>query len=1032
MRGTATALALLAASAALMSTASPASAQQDGRITGVVRSGDTQRPLSGAQVFIQGTRIGALSNQEGRYLITGVPAGTHEVRVTIIGYTPTGQQVTVAAGQTVTADFTLSETAVALEGLVVTGTAREVRAREVGNALDAVTSRELESIPVTNAENILAGRVPGLTVLQGNGQPGAGTTVRVRAQTTVSATMDPLIYVDGIRIFHETVGTQGGARLGLSPLQDIAAEDIERIEVIKGASAATLYGTEASGGVIQIFTKRGVSGAPIWSGEVTGGFNNQPDLGISSDPWDLFTRCGGEMYGISMQRDTYGQEHKFRDVTCPESGRWFENGPVQRYSLSVRGGTGQLGYFVSMNYNDEDGTLPTQNAKLGGMRVNLDFSPAEDFKVQVNSALSMRDLTFVEDGNSLRGFLLNVGRGYSGNYQARLGKDAEVDAACAGLASDVQCFANEYIWLDAHNWTRTDRFTTGLTIQHDATEHLTNRLSIGWDFNQINNRRWQEWGAILTPLGNYANAITYHQKLSLDYAGTFSKPISDEISSAFSWGGQLFRDNHRYTSVSTNDFAGPGVPTLRSGGRAPGAPSDNPFIQTNAGVFLQEVLGYKDLLFLTLGLRIDGNSAFGDDFGLERYPKASLAYVISDHSFWPTSWWETMKLRGAFGYSGRAPGAFDKLRTWSPISDDGVPGFSPSDVGNSNVGPERTREIEVGFDASMFQGVAGLEVTYYNSRTTEALVGVSQPGSEGGWGTRTENVGELMAEGLEMQVNAALYRSDFIEWRARANLAFSRSEALDLNCQDLDGNAANGKETCQIVGVDNSAYIRVGETVPAYWGWQVMNPDAHAAPIRSDSILPIGPVMPTRLLGFSTSVSLGDHITVDALLEHQGGHYLPNYTGIQNARRGVWYDCYEIQKVFAEVSRTGNQSLLDPYTALERAKCASNRMGSGSAANPEGYEYNYWIEKADFWKLRSISVSFQLPESWIERYADRATFTVAGRNLFKWTDYQGTDPEIEDYSDRAGSGSGAGAYGRREYYNLPPARSFLATLRVTF
>jgi hypothetical protein len=190
--------------------------------------------------------------------------------------------------------------------------------------------------------------------------------------------------------------------------------------------------------------------------------------------------------------------------------------------------------------------------------------------------------------------------------------------------------------------------------------------------------------------------------------------------------------------------------------------------------------------------------------------------------------------------------------------------------------------------------------------------------------------------------------------------------------------------------------------------------------------------MPTRLLGFSTSLQIGDHITVDALLEHQGGHYLPNYTGIQDARRGVWYDCYEIQRVFAQVKSTGNESLLDPYTALERAKCATNIMGAASTSNPTGYEYNYWIQKADFWKLRSISVSFQLPEAWVERFADRATFTLAGRNLFKWTGFEGTDPEIEDYSDRAGQGAGAGSYGRREYYNLPPSRSFLATLRVTF
>ncbi len=1009
---------------AILTAASPTLAQGTGRLTGIVRTAETGRPLQSAQVNIQGTRIGTLTGPDGRYVIPNVAAGTHELRVTLIGYSQGAARVVARAGETTNTDFSMRETAVALDALVVTGTAAQSRAKELGNSVSSVTARDVAHAPVTNPENLLGGRIAGLTVLQGNGQPGAGTSVRLRSQTTVSSTTDPLIYVDGIRIYHETIGTQGGARLGLSPLQDIAAEDIERIEVIKGASAATLYGTEAAGGVIQIFTKRGMAGAATWNAEITGGFNNQPPLNIGGDPWELFTKCGSEMYGIGMTTATYGQEIKFVDPTCPKSGRWFKNGGVQRYSLSVRGGSGAVGYYVSGNYNDENGTLPTQRARLGGLRANLDFAPIENLKVQLNSAIALRNLSFVEDGNSLRGFLLNVGRGYSGNYR---GKPED----CAGVPAGVSCFANEHIWLDAHNKTRADRFTTGLMITHETSESITNRLALGWDYDEINNERFQDWGAVLTPKGNYGNSINSHTKLSIDYAGSWVRPVRQELNSTFSWGGQIFRDQNRRTGYYTYDFAGPGVPTLESGSRWD-PPTDINFTQTNAGFFLQELLGYKDRAFLTLGLRVDGNSAFGENFGLQQYPKASFSYILSDHGFWPGNWWETMKLRGAFGYSGKAPGAFDKLRTWSPVSDDGAPGFTPRDVGNPDVGPERTREIEAGFDASMGHGLLGLEATYYNSRTSQALIGVSQPGSMGGWGTRTENVGMLVAQGFEFQVNGALYRSNFLEWRARANLSFSKNEAQDLDCKDVDGDPANGRESCQIVAVRNGAYIRVGRPVAEYWGYKILNPGEHATPVRSDSLLPIGPVMPTRLLGFSTSFEIAKRFTVEALLEHQGGHYLPNYTGYQDERRGVWYPCYEIQKVMANVKATGNQSLLDPYTALERARCATNVTGAGSNKNPTGHDSNYWIDKADFWKLRSISVSFDLPKAWVQSYADRATLVLAGRNLLKWTDFQGTDPEIEDYSDRAGQGSGAGAYGRREYYNLPPSRSFLATLRVTF
>ena len=976
---------------------------------------ETMRPMVSAQVFIAGTRMGTLTNSEGRYLILNVPAGTHEVRVTLIGFSPGSVTVTVEPGGTTTADFNLTESAIALEGIVVTGTAAEVRAREVGNALDAVTSRDIQNVPVTNPETILAGRVPGLTVMQGSGQPGAGNTVRIRSQVTASSVQEPLIYVDGIRIFSDVVGTQGGARLGLSPLQDIAAEDIERIEVLKGASAATLYGTEAAAGIIQIFTKRGVSGAPIWSAEVTTGLNNQPPLNMGNDPWELFTKCGGEMYGIDMSSSTYGQNYEFMDPTCPSSGRWFSNGALQRYNLSVRGGGGDLTYFVSGNYNDEEGTLPTQAARTGGMRANFDFTPHEGVDVQLNTAYAIRDLSFVEDGNSASGFLLNVGRGFSGNFKG--GKGDDCDAVPAG----VECISNVYLF-DTENLTRSDRFTAGLTISHDASESLMNRISAGWDYTNIHNRWYRPWGGLRVPLGLYNDAQTKHMKLTFDYAGSWLADVGTDWHSTFSWGGQIFRDQHRWLEVYTENFAGPGRPTLESGALWD-PPSDYPFAETNAGVFLQEVVGWRDMLFLTGGLRVDGNSAFGDDFGLQAYPKASIAYVISDHSFWPTNIWETMKLRAAFGYSGKAPGVFDKLRTWSPISgDEGTPGFTPGNVGNAELGPERTRELELGFDASLWQGMFGLEATYFNTETSDALVGVLLPPSDGFLASRQENVGTLMSEGVELQITPVFYRGDRFDWRSRANLSFSRSEAVDLNCRDVAGT-----EACEQIGVSNKAEIRVGHAVPTYWAKRILNPDAHAAPIVTDTLEAIGPVYPTRLLGFGTTITLFERLSIDALLEHHGGNYLPNYTGYQNSRRGVWYPCYDVQRAMA--SGTG----LDQYTALERARCGTNRQGAWDPATQDGHDSDFWVDKADFWKLRSISMTYDLPPEWVNNYASRASVTLSGRNLLTWTDFVGTDPEVEDFTDRAGQVSeGAGEYGRREYYNLPPARTFLLSVRVTF
>ncbi|MEZ4423134.1 MAG: SusC/RagA family TonB-linked outer membrane protein [Gemmatimonadota bacterium] len=978
-------------------------AQETGRIVGRVVAEATNRPLSGAQVFVEGLRIGGLTNADGRYLILNAPAGTHTVRVELLGYVAGTQQITLAAGGTATADFNLAETAIALDEIVVTGTAAEVRAKEVGNALDAVTSRELEFAPVTNPENIIGGRIPGVTVVQAQGQPGTGGTIRIRGQNTASQAPEPLIYIDGVRVYNQPISIGGAARQAISPLQDISAEDIERVEVIKGASATTLYGTEAAGGVIQIFTKRGVAGAPIWNADLSVGVSNMGQVGPDGDPTELFTRCGRteDMYGLSMSRSTAGEKVFFEDPTCPSSGRWFQNGVQQRYGLSVRGGSERVSYYVSGNYSDANGTLETQRSRDGGFRGNLDFQPIEDLSIALNTAYTRRASRFIEDGNNANGFLLNVGRGTNGNFKGGKGED------CVNVS--VLCASNGYLF-DSENTGTSDRYTTGLVLSYNPVEGLSNRFSVGWDYLSFESEEWEPFGYLRNPGGYYSSSTQYRSKLSVDYAGSFQNTFGSAISSTFSWGGQIFRDRNRNKFVSTQDFAGPGKPTLTSGGGSTGV-TDATVATTNAGFFLQEGLGYQDRLFLTLGLRVDGNSAFGDDFGLQYYPKVSLSWILSDYEFWPTDWFDAFKLRAAMGESGKAPGAFDKLRTWSPVTgDEGSPGFTPGEIGNDEVGPERTREIEVGFDASFLEGRFGAEATYYNTRTTDALVPVRYPPSQGFLNTRVENVGEIKGSGYEFQLSATLLQSESLEWRVRGNLAFNSNEAVDLGGQNLDA--------------DNLAGIREGDPVPSYYGLVVTNPDDFADPVIEQDAF-IGAVNPTRIIGLNSSLSLGQSILADILFEHQGGHYLPNYTGYQNGRRGVWYPCYGIQeKIFA--SRAGDASALNDVNAMDRARCATNLYG--------GHDASYWIEKADFWKLRSVSLTYNLPSEWVSRWASRASVTLSGVNLIRWTDYSGVDPEVEDFQDRAEGGiyDGATDYGRREYYQVPAPRTFLFSIRATF
>jgi TonB-dependent starch-binding outer membrane protein SusC len=282
---------LLAASSPLAASLAPT--VQAGTIQGRVVSAETGGPIAGAQIIVAATNRGSLTDQSGRYLIPNVPAGPVTVRVRMIGYRAGEQQVQVEADQSVEANFTLTREAIGLDEVVVTGAAGEQRRREMGTSMSRVTARDIEVTPIQNVQDVLYGRSPGVTVMANSGQPGAAASIRLRGNNSISQANEPLIYVDGIRMFSGAI--QDGAhersgRQGISAFNSIRPEDIERIEIVKGAAATTLYGTEASGGVIQIFTRRGAAGPPRWSAEITRGVNQMGRIGPTSDRTGIHLR----------------------------------------------------------------------------------------------------------------------------------------------------------------------------------------------------------------------------------------------------------------------------------------------------------------------------------------------------------------------------------------------------------------------------------------------------------------------------------------------------------------------------------------------------------------------------------------------------------------------------------------------------------------------------------------------------------------------------------------------------------------------
>lgn len=596
-------------------------AQDTGSVTGQVVNGSTGQPLSGAQVVIVGLDVGALTESNGRFLIPNVPTGSHTVRVVLLGFGSEEREVAVAAGETATAGFELSAQALNLEEIVVTGTAGAARRREVGNAIASIAAEEIDVQTITGAQDVLTASVAGLQINMNEGAPGAGGSIRIRGVNSLTQGNRPLIYIDGIRMESDELPNTY-SNVSRSPLNDVNPDDIARVEVIKGAAATTLYGTEASGGVVQIFTKRGATGRPQWEMEITQGISNSPRIGSEPPAEFLETYPDGKnLFMDQYLRTAWNQE----------------------YSLSVRGGTADgVRYFVSGAWLDQEGVLPKQANQQLNLRANLSFNPFEWLVVDFNNSLSQAHNVWIPLGNLAKGFSLNVFRGPF-DY----------------VADQDTVFLTEY---DIES--RTNHFISGLQFGLNPLPNLSAKVVLGLDYIDDDYHDTEIFGALREPEGIRSARRWTSETRTIDVAATYDGRLAG-ISTATSAGFQVFQNRLLEVEGTSRDFAGPGNPTLDTGSQQNA--SEDRLEEVNAGFFVQEMLGFGDRLFITTGLRMDGNSAFGEDYGLQSYPKLSTSYVISDESFWPDIFGNT-KLRAAYGESGRAPGYFDAQRTWAPIS----------------------------------------------------------------------------------------------------------------------------------------------------------------------------------------------------------------------------------------------------------------------------------------------------------------------------------------------------------------------------
>ena len=968
--------------AAALISALPAMAQDPGRVTGQVTEEGSGAALGEVQVFLTDAGIGTLTRQNGRYVLLNVPPGTYEMRAERIGLGSATAQITVAAGETLVQDFTLTEEALGLDEIVVTGTAGAARQREIGNTIAQINIAEVPDRPVL-VSDILQSQAPGLEVYGGGGV-GQAKIIRLRGQSSVSLSNHPLVYIDGVRMRSDPLpdanppDRRGGrsGNIAVSPLDNINPADIERIEVIKGSAATTLYGTEASAGVIQIFTKRGAAGAPVWTAEVKAGSAWSRQFGVDVANADPYINMGPWL------------------CTGPFScGEYHPGSPFTTdYSLSVRGGRQDLQYFVSGGFLDEQGYMTNDSQRKYNTRANFTFTPANNLTVQWNSSYARNALTMTAGQNNAQGITLNA-------FRAERNYFGTGDPAVLNLLMDQDL--NEDI----------ERLTTGATITYQPLERMTNRFTVGYDWSSREHRNLRPYAWRQVPEGSLLNNTFQNRVLSFDYVGTYTFALTSTIGSSFSWGGQAIGDDDRNVEGFGENFPGAADPTLNSAALTQAFETRSKI--WNAGFFFQNVFDVADRYFITLGTRVDGNSAFGKGFGLQVYPKLSGSWIISDESFWPDL--GEFKLRAAFGQSGRAPGAFDAVRTWNPAGLAGVPAFVPSNVGNDEVGPEVTEEIEAGFDASWLGDRLTTTFTFYRQVTRDALLNVPQIPSNGFTNSQLTNVGRIQNQGIELELGATLLDTRTWGVDVGGSLTTNNSKVLELgipwtNSLRMDC-GPNGDEGCPVRNM--RAYL-------------VQNPDEIAAPdycpgpevcseVQANASggqdvhgHNYGPNLPTTFINGNLAVRTPGNITLSAAGEFKGGFYMNEavWSISRSVRSHLCYPWY--------TDWAGGIELRDDTPAIYRARCVRGEA--------EGYMW-----KGDFFKLRTVSATIPVDAIMPERVSN-ATFTLALRNSYLWmAEMPFMDPELTaDPPDNQTQGG----YGFEE--SVPAPITLHASLRITF
>jgi TonB-linked SusC/RagA family outer membrane protein len=983
---------------------------QSGTVAGQVSDSASRAPLVGAEIIVSSDGAGgarsARTGANGRYSISGIPAGPVTVSVRLVGFAPRALRLTVRANETVTADFTLPQQTARLDQVVVTGTGGVTQRRAVGNVIETIDAKAvMTDASPRSVQDLIGARTPGLIVLPSAGQVGTGAQLRVRSVGSLSLTNDPIVFIDGVRMdanpSRGPVQRGGG---GASRLNDINPEDIESIEVIKGPAASTLYGTEASNGVIQIITKRGRSGAPQYT------FTTRQGGNWLANPEGrarlLYGRDPATQQIISFNL----YEHEIENGNGPI----FTTGHNQGYQASLTGGTDANRYYIASSWDHDVGVVPWNWNKKFTTRANVDILASSTFRVQ-GSIGHVRDrVRLAQQAIDIDPF-----------SQLRWGTPLTKDQGRRGFLNSPP-----ERWSTAEAHADNDRTTMSITMEYQPLTWFSARFVNGLDVGAENNwtlYRRQELGSLdflgQNGLGAKNAARTSRTFLTLDYSGNLKYGFGNDLRLTSSVGLQAYRSEISTIGATANTF--PAIPITTVTGGSVRSGTEDYLANATVGVFVQQQVAWKNRLFVTAAVRGDDNSAFGQDYSAAYYPKLSASWVLSEEPWFKVPLLGETRIRGALGAAGTQPGTFDAARLYDPsVGYQNNPGLVPASFGNPQLKPERSMELELGFETTLWGGRADLSFTNFSRDITDAIVNVPIPPSAGFPGSQVVNIGKVSGWGRELAVNVRLIERRRFAWEMGTQLSSNGNRIEDM-----------GGTQFLTVGGGGQAQNRVGYGIADFFMYKLRSATIDAngnvltsicdggrgkggvdrggpdVPCSQAPRVYWGHSQPTWQVGVNTSVSLWEKLRLYARVDGNGGHIQSNTEVRALHNQG---------STLAVIQR--NDPFLQVYRAIE-------------ADAPGTY-------RAGFLRLREVSATYNIARTLAQKIgASNGTLTLAGRNLMMlWTQQDGwgtsrdgmikigiADQHTWDPEIRA-----VGNLSNGFQTIMPPLVSFVTTLRLTF